>query len=327
MREAIRNANAGADVSGGHCAAGDSTGTTIVFGSSVGAITLASTLPAINSNVIIDGGQGVTISGNKAVQVMFVSSSAALTLNHLTIANGKSAGSGGGGINNAGVLTITNSTVSDNSCAACTGGAGIFNSGTLSIFSSTVSGNFATGNGGGINNSGTLSITNSTFSANTTNNVSGGIFNSGTLTVTNSTFAANATNFFPLDKGGGIYNDFSGSASLKGTILISAADNISSVSASPNVLWPPNHKLVPVQVAVSATDTCDPNPICKITGVSANEPIRSTDIIITGPLSVSLAATREGAGSGRIYTVQVQCTDASGNTSAPSITTVSVPHG
>ena len=35
---------------------------------------------------------------------------------------------------------------------------------------------------------------------------------------------------------------------------------INALSASPNVLWPPNHKFVPVSVSVSATDNCGGTP-------------------------------------------------------------------
>jgi hypothetical protein len=107
---------------------------------------------------------------------------------------------------------------------------------------------------------------------------------------------------------------------------------ISSVSASPNVLWPPNHKMVPVQVSVSATDTCDPNPTCLVTAVASNEPPTGggsgntqPDFVITSPLSVDLRAERDGTGSGRIYTLTVKCTDHSNN-SSQATTTVSVPH-
>lgn len=107
---------------------------------------------------------------------------------------------------------------------------------------------------------------------------------------------------------------------------------ISSVSASPNVLWPPNHKMVPVKVTIAATDTCDPNPVCKVISIASSEPPlgggsgnTSPDFAITGPTSVSLRAERDGTGTGRTYTITVKCTDASNN-SSQGTTTVSVPH-
>jgi uncharacterized repeat protein (TIGR01451 family) len=107
---------------------------------------------------------------------------------------------------------------------------------------------------------------------------------------------------------------------------------ISTVSANPNVLWPPNHKMVPVTVTVSSSDICDVAPACKITSVSSNEPVNGTgngdkepDWQITGNLTVNLRAERAGSGNGRVYTVTVACTDASGNRSTKPVV-VTVPH-
>jgi hypothetical protein len=107
---------------------------------------------------------------------------------------------------------------------------------------------------------------------------------------------------------------------------------ISSISVSPATLWPPNHKFVPVTVSVTAQDTCDPNPVCTLAGITSSEPATgggsgntSPDFVITGALSANLRAERDGTGSGRTYTLTVQCTDHSNNTSSAS-TTVFVPH-
>jgi hypothetical protein len=107
---------------------------------------------------------------------------------------------------------------------------------------------------------------------------------------------------------------------------------ISSLSVSPSTLWPPNHKFVPVTLSVTAQDTCDPNPACTLTGIVSSEPANSDgsgntspDFVITGSLSANLRAERDGPGSGRTYTLTVQCTDHSNNTSSTS-TTVFVPH-
>lgn len=107
---------------------------------------------------------------------------------------------------------------------------------------------------------------------------------------------------------------------------------ISSVSASPSMLWPPNHVFVPVTVSVSAHDTCDPNPVCTLIGITSSEPPTgggsgntSPDFAITGPLSAKLRAERDGTGPGRTYTLTVQCTDHSGNSSMAN-TAVFVPH-
>jgi len=109
---------------------------------------------------------------------------------------------------------------------------------------------------------------------------------------------------------------------------------ITNVSATPNVLWPPNHELVPVTLAVSVTDVCDAAVAqsCHIVSVTSNEAIAgagsghtSPDWEITGSLIANLRAERSGLGSGRTYTLTVQCTDASNNSSTAGVT-VTVPH-
>ena len=155
---------------------------------------------ALGGNLSISG---VTVSGAK-----FNSNGGAfnnagvLTVSNSTL-SGNSAPTGvGGGIYNRNTLTLTNSTLSSNT--AQTGG-GIFNgSGIATVSNSTLSGNSApTGGGGGIFNSsaGTVNISYSTLSANSANN-GGGIYNRNTLTLTNSTISGNSAG-----SGGGIYNN------------------------------------------------------------------------------------------------------------------------
>ena len=97
-----------------------------------------------------------------------------------------------------------------------------------------------------------------------------------------------------------------------------------SVVASPNVLSPPNHAMIPITVTVSAVDACDGAPVAQITSVTCNGPVPATDIQITGPLTVNLAASKNANGSTRIYTINVQLTDASGNSSSSQVI-VTVP--
>jgi hypothetical protein len=51
----------------------------------------------------------------------------------------------------------------------------------------------------------------------------------------------------------------------------------------------------------------------------------SPDWQITGPLSVTLRAERSGPSVDRVYTIQVRCSDAAGN-SVTAAATVTVPH-
>jgi CSLREA domain-containing protein len=195
LREAIQEANNGTDTD---CPGSPSNANDTITFSVSGTITLSSPLPAIVSGqgaLTIDGGGSITVSGNNLVQVMVVNSGADLTLRNITIANGSSGG-GGGGIFNAGTLTVTNSTFSNNSVGFSSSGGGIFNAsgGTLTVTNSTFSNNSVFGGfGGGIYNAGggTLTVTNSTFSGNSAIG-GGGIFNTGTLTLKN-TIIANST--------------------------------------------------------------------------------------------------------------------------------------
>ncbi|EGV16258.1 von Willebrand factor type A [Thiocapsa marina 5811] len=105
-----------------------------------------------------------------------------------------------------------------------------------------------------------------------------------------------------------------------------------TASLSPDILWPPNHKMVQVQATVTASDTCDPSPAVSPVSVTSNEPDSGTgygdtpnDIVILNDTTFKLRAERSGAGSGRIYTIMYEVADAAGNTSQASAK-VTVPH-
>jgi len=106
-----------------------------------------------------------------------------------------------------------------------------------------------------------------------------------------------------------------------GTSFVACLD---SVSASPNMLWPPNHQMTPVTISISPSNGCIAGS-CMITSVSSNEPagsdaVASGDAVITGNLTVSLRADRTGNDkSGRVYTVTLECTDASDNSSSKAV--------
>jgi hypothetical protein len=124
---------------------------------------------------------------------------------------------------------------------------------------------------------------------------------------------------------------------LDNVALIAAPDgcegcSIKSATASPNLLWPPNHKMVPVRVRFTTQGNCKEGLSCKITSVSSNEPVNglgdgdtAPDWAITGDLSVNLRAERSGTGSGRVYTITLTCTDVLGNSSTGTAN-VTVPH-
>jgi hypothetical protein len=81
---------------------------------------------ADGAGLTIDGGSAnITVSGNNAVRVLDVRSGAKLTLNNLTVANGRI--NFGGGIFNNGTLTVNNSTLSGNNANEMARGGGIWN--------------------------------------------------------------------------------------------------------------------------------------------------------------------------------------------------------
>jgi len=93
-----------------------------------------------------------------------------------------------------------------------------------------------------------------------------------------------------------------------------------TVELSATVLWPPNHKMVPITVTASATDNCDTNPDISLLSVTSDEPDNGigdgdtvNDIVIVDDFHVQLRAERSGAGGGRVYTLKYQAMDESGN--------------
>ena len=116
----------------------------------------------------------------------------------------------GGAIINNGTMSITNSTISNNS-ADLGGGVRNQSGGTMSITNSTISNNSANVGGGIYNDSGTMTILNSDINNNSAKDGGGINNNNGTLTVTNSTISYNsAVDDAPSSQalGGGINTSF-----------------------------------------------------------------------------------------------------------------------
>lgn len=115
------------------------------------------------------------------------------------------------------------------------------------------------------------------------------------------------------------------------TVVDTTAPEITGVVPNPATLWPPNHKMKTVKVAVKAEDACG-EVTTRIIGVTSNEPVNGTGDGDTGPdwniiddQKVQLRAERSGGGNGRVYTITVEATDEAGNSST-STTEVKVPH-
>lgn len=192
---------------------------------SVGTIWLAAPLPTLADDLAIraPGANRLRVRGGGST-VFRVASGVTVALSGLKITGGVG---NGGGIFNAGTLTLYRATISGNVAGDPTNGGGtgggIWNyvNATLILNSCTVSGNSALGNsfynpsrGGGIANYGTLTLNSSTVSGNAANyGFGGGINNSGTLTLNNSTVSHNAA----AGGGGGVSN--SGTFTPRNTIV------------------------------------------------------------------------------------------------------------
>lgn len=187
----------------------------------------------ITTSVAITGaGAGRTIiDGNSTDRVFDISAGQFVGLAGLTIRNGSQRGNGGG-VRNAGLLTIDHCTIEDNSTNAdgiIGNGAGIYSSGSLDIFASTIRSNHVQGpgSGGGIASFNTAVIRASTISGNVAGN-GGGIFvvnHSQYLYVMDSTISGNAA----YNDGGGIHSvDTAGSSNIVGLYSTSVLGNDAS---------------------------------------------------------------------------------------------------
>lgn len=94
---------------------------------------------------------------------------------------------------------------------------------------------------------------------------------------------------------------------------------ISSVTATPSSIFPPNGQLVPVTIAVNATDDSGTAPVCTLTSITGPG-TSPTDFNVTGALSGNVLAV-----GGRTYTFTATCVDAASNSASSSATVFVVP--
>jgi len=104
-----------------------------------------------------------------------------------------------------------------------------------------------------------------------------------------------------------------------------------TVSVSPDVLWPPNHKMVEITATVSVYDEDDPPPTFVLTSIHDTEQADDNGPDVRGAdfgspdLEFQLRAERSGKSDGRTYTIVYTARDASGNSTVDS-SHVWVPH-
>jgi hypothetical protein len=100
-----------------------------------------------------------------------------------------------------------------------------------------------------------------------------------------------------------------------------------AATASPSRVWPPNHKLVPIQIAGVSHDDFD----IRIVAVTQDEPVSGTgdgdadpDAVIDGP-NGSIRAERSGNGNGRVYRITFTASSATSGSCTGTVS-VDVPH-
>ncbi|MHC4395065.1 MAG: right-handed parallel beta-helix repeat-containing protein [Planctomycetota bacterium] len=114
-----------------------------------------------------------------------------------------------------------------------------------------------------------------------------------------------------------------------------------TLSVTPNMLWPPNHKIVQITPSWTVSDNCDDSPTVTLVSITMNEGEETntydpqydntlgdghtTDDIQIIDGNIYLRAERSGTGTGRIYTITYQAIDDSGNVTVDSAT-ITVPH-
>ncbi|HSE33230.1 MAG TPA: S8 family serine peptidase [Pyrinomonadaceae bacterium] len=113
------------------------------------------------------------------------------------------------------------------------------------------------------------------------------------------------------------------------TVEDSTGPDITGATASPDSLWPPNHQMVPITISYSTSDNCN-GANCSL-HVSSNEPVNGQGDADTGPdwiivddHHVMLRAERSAKGTGRVYTITIDCVDGVGNHTIRTVT-VRVP--
>ena len=106
----------------------------------------------------------------------------------------------------------------------------------------------------------------------------------------------------------------------------------SNATASPNSLWPPNHKLVTISVGGVFGLDSTPAEIL-VTGIEQDEPVNglgdgdtSPDGFGVGTDLPQVRRERSGLEDGRIYFISFDASDASSTASCAGLVTVGIPH-
>ena len=124
-------------------------------------------------------------------------------------------------------------------------------------------------------------------------------------------------------------------SAIQKVVIVDTTPPVITVALSPAVLWPPNHKLVPITASITVQDACDPKPTVKLVSITSSEPDNGVGdgdttgdiqgaVLQTDDRAFLLRSERSGPGGGRVYIVTYKASDASGNTTTQQAT-VTVP--
>ncbi|GAA1875079.1 hypothetical protein [Asanoa iriomotensis] len=192
-------------------------------------------LAIVTTPVRINGNRAtITRTSDTAFRFFQVEASGSLTLNGLTLRDGRTE-NGGAIFVNGGRVTLVDSTVTGNTATAI--GGGIYSLGTLKVTGSTLRDNTAV-QGGGLNNQGVeATFARSTVTGNRAvtgfaEGFGGGILSAGPLTLDNTRVAGNEATGAGAS-GGGLWN-FDSATVTRGSFLGNVA---SGAEASGGGLW------------------------------------------------------------------------------------------
>ena len=224
-----------------------------------------------------------------SVHRIFKVNSGTLTLENLTLKNGKAAGGGEAGnggamlIESGGTLTMTGCVVQE--CTAAANGGGILNKGTLTINHGRIESNEANA-GGGIYNTGTLTIHTGSVSANTATNNGGGIYNEGTLIINNGIIGKGTSGYAnqAVNSGGGIFL-YQGACTLNG-IKIQENTIGSSGKGSGIYLHQPKGAALTITGTTQIGSSTDTNTLCLGAQTSQSAFVTAKDLAIGSYINI-----------------------------------------
>ncbi len=163
-----------------------------------------------------------------------------------------------------------------------------------------------------------------TYSATGAQATASTVVSGSSATFTISTEGITTITFFGTDNAGNVESP----KTL--TIQLDKTPPTVTCGASPNILWPPNNKLVPLTLSVTVNDSLSGSVGFTLVSVNSNQPDSGQGDIqgfVTGTASTigQIRAQRLGSGTGRLYTFAYSGADKAGNT-ASCTTSAMVPH-